>query len=68
MTIENRLTPAQAGYMELEGAKKDADCDKVEVEGGVSRELGCCNEYQPENPGVQEFRCGECEYLRPKTT
>lgn len=62
----NRMTAKQAGYMELSGAQKDADCRKVEVAGGISTELGCCNEFEPENKQVQQFRCGNCEYLRPK--
>ena len=52
----------QAGYMELEGAQKDADCSKVEIEGGVSSALGCCNEYQPQE-GSQEFRFGTCTFV-----
>ncbi len=52
----------QAGYMELEGATKDNDCTKVQVDGGVSSELGCCNEFSPQ-PGAQEFECGTCTFL-----
>ena len=48
--------------MELEGATKDADCSKVQVEGGVSSDLGCCNDFEPK-PGAQEFKCGNCSYL-----
>ncbi len=58
-----RLTAAQAGYMELSGAEKDAECRKVAVPGGVSKELGCCNEFQPESKYVKRFRCGDCEYM-----
>jgi hypothetical protein len=58
----NRLSAAQAGYMELEGAKKDGDCRKVEVKGGISKELGCCNEFQPEEKTTKRFSCGTCEY------
>lgn len=59
-----RLSAAQAGYMELTGAVKDADCRKVEVKGGISKELGCCNEFQPEKKSTKRFRCGDCEYLK----
>lgn len=59
-----RLTAAQAGYMELASAKKDADCRKVEVAGGISKELGCCNEFQPEARTTKRFRCGDCEYRK----
>lgn len=61
-----RLTAAQAVYMELQGAVKDADCHKVEVKGGVSSDLGCCNEYKPEAKETQRFKCGECKYLKEK--
>jgi hypothetical protein len=49
-------------YMELAGARKDADCSRVEVKGGVSTKLGCCNDFEYER-GPKEFRCGTCEYL-----
>lgn len=62
LTME-RINAKAAGYMELANAQKDGDCRKVQVFGGVSRELGCCNKFEPESEGVQEFRCGECEYL-----
>jgi hypothetical protein len=58
------MDAAAAGYMELDGATKDADCSKVEVEGGVSSALGCCNEFQPQ-PGTQQFSCGTCTFLAP---
>jgi hypothetical protein len=58
-----RLTAEQAGYMELSGAQKDGDCHKVQVDGGVSRELGCCNEFQPQSEQTQRFDCGDCEYV-----
>jgi hypothetical protein len=61
---EKRQTAKEAGYMELQGAAKDADCEKVRVDGGVSSELGCCNEFQPEFEGTQKFSCGTCEYKR----
>lgn len=59
------MTPSAAGYMELEGATKAGDCDKVEVEGGVSKLLGCCNEYKPQS-GAAQFRCGLCTHVREK--
>lgn len=61
-----RLSASAAGYMELRGAEKDADCKKVEVKGGVSRQLGCCNKFQPESSAVSRFQCGTCEYLISK--
>jgi hypothetical protein len=59
-----RISEVAAGYMELRGAKKDADCRKVAVNGGVSSELGCCNLFEADNEKVQEFECGQCEYVR----
>ena len=61
-----RLSAAQAGYMELRGAAKDADCRKVEVQGGISSELGRCNEFSPEATDTKQFRCGDCEYRKGK--
>ena len=61
-----RLTAAQAGYMELAGAQKDADCRKVAVDGGISSELGCCDEFQPEAKDTNRFRCGDCKYRKEK--
>jgi hypothetical protein len=49
----------QAGYMELDGATKDADCSKVEVEGGVASEKGWCREFEAQ-PGAQTINCGTC--------
>lgn len=62
MPANKRMTAAAADYMELDGAQKDADCQKVEVKGGVSSQLGCCNEFDP-NKAASQFRCGQCEYL-----
>ena len=59
----DRETSKEAEYMELRGARKDADCRKVEVKGGVSRELGCCDRFKPAGESVQRFRCGDCEYV-----
>ena len=62
--MAERLSPTEAGYMELAGAVKDADCEKVAVPNGVSTRLGCCNKFEPQSKSVQEFRCGECEYVK----
>ena len=61
--MANRISAAAAGYMELQGAQKDADCKEVEVKGGVSTRLGCCNEFKPQDASVQQFRCGMCKYV-----
>ena len=60
---DDRVSEKQAGYMELAGAEKDADCEKVKVPGGVSAKLGCCNYFEPESKSVTEFRCGTCSYV-----
>lgn len=57
-----KMQADQAGYMELDGATKDADCSKVQVDGGVSSDLGCCNEYSAQE-GSQEFKCGTCTFV-----
>ena len=57
-----KVSAKTAGYMELDGAKKDAGCERVNVEGGVSSELGCCNLFGPEK-SAKQFRCGTCEYM-----
>lgn len=57
-----RVSAESVDYMELNGARKDADCDHVAVKGGVSSQLGCCNDFDPER-GTQYFRCGTCEHL-----
>lgn len=59
-----RESAESAEYMELAGALKDADCVKVEVDGGVSSDLGCCDRFSPESKKVTKFSCGTCEYLR----
>lgn len=58
-----RESAKSAEYMELANAVKDADCHKVEVPGGISQELGCCDYFQPKDQGVQEFECGECKHV-----
>lgn len=62
--LAGRLTAAQAGYMELTGAKKDGDCHKVYVEDGISKKLGCCNEFNPQSSMTNRFRCGDCIFLK----
>ena len=57
---ETKVSQSHAGYMELSGAAKDADCEIVE--GRISTKLGCCNLFDPES-GAQEFRCGTCEFV-----
>lgn len=61
---DNRIPESKAGYTELAGAKKDGDCHKVRVAGGISKELGCCNYFQAESKQTQVFSCGTCEYER----
>ncbi len=61
---DHRMPAGQAGYMEITGAVKDGDCRIVNVPGGVSKELGCCNEFEPESLKTKRFRCGDCEYLK----
>ena len=63
MEQEKKVPSAAAGYMELTGASKDGGCRKVEVAGGVSRELGCCNLFHPEAKDTTRFSCGTCEYV-----
>jgi len=58
-----RISEREAGYLELPGAAKDADCEVVEVDGGVSSERGCCNSFGWKSRDVQGFKCGECKYL-----
>lgn len=64
---ERRLTAKAVAYMELSGAKKSGDCEKVAVAGGISKELGCCNVFQPRNTSVQQFRCGTCKFARDRS-
>lgn len=60
---KTRISEQQAGYLELPGAVKDADCEIVEVEGGVSSERGCCNSFGWKTEDVETFSCGECKYV-----
>lgn len=60
--MSSKISATAAGYMELEHAQKDGECEIVEVSGGISKKLGCCNLYKPQED-ADEFRCGECLYL-----
>lgn len=60
---DDRVAGENAGYMELEGAKKDGDCHLVRVHNGISKELGCCSIYEPRK-GADEFNCGHCIHER----
>jgi len=57
-----KVPEAQAGYMELAGAQKDGECQKVDVQGGVSLDKGCCNFFEPQDESTDQFKCGECKY------
>lgn len=57
-----RVSAQSAGYMELDGADKDGNCDLVDVPGGVSGERGCCNLFEPE-AGAERFACASCEHF-----
>lgn len=63
---DGRMGSTEAGYMELLGAKKDADCSKVFVASGISSELGCCNLFEPRFREAKQFKCGNCEYVKDK--
>lgn len=63
---DSRVSAEQAGYMELDDAQKDADCETVNVPGGVSSDRGCCNLFDP-NQGVQAFNCGNCEHVKEQS-
>ena len=63
---EARKSAKEAGYMALIGAKADADCAKVNVPGGISRERACCNLFEPETNQTIVFSCGTCEHQRQK--
>ena len=56
-----KINARAAGYMELEGAKKDGDCSVVDVPDGISRDKGCCNNFWP--PTAKKFSCGTCVYV-----
>lgn len=60
---DSRISAEEAGYMELDGARKDADCNHVKVPDGVSSVLGCCNDFDPVT-GARRFSCGTCDHVR----
>lgn len=60
---DKRHSATAAGYLELPGAKKDGDCLKVRVAGGVSMLLGCCNLFDYNESRKKDFRCGSCKHL-----
>lgn len=62
-----KIPAAHAGYMELKGARKDAECAIVDVRGGVSSHLGCCDLFDPK-PDADDFHCGDCIYVRGRGT
>lgn len=57
-----KISAESAGYMELTDAKKDGDCEIVSVPGGISKELGCCNLFKPEDSFTKKFSCGTCRF------
>ena len=61
---EQKVSAASVDYTELPGAVKDADCSHVEVKNGVSRTLGCCNDFEFKQGMPKQFRCGTCEYVQ----
>lgn len=67
MPTESRVSEQEAGYMELDGAQKDADCETVVVQGGISSQLGCCNLFDPQG-GAQVFSCGTCTHIENSST
>jgi hypothetical protein len=60
--MNKRIGEQAAGYLELDGARKDGDCSTVEVSGGISRDGGCCNNWTPESD-AKNFSCGTCEFV-----
>jgi hypothetical protein len=61
-----RANEHSAGYMELAGAQKDGECEIVEVEGGVSSKLGCCDLFWPKDDQTKVFSCGTCQFVEVK--
>jgi hypothetical protein len=58
---DTRASAEEAGYVELDGAQKDADCTLVS--GGVSSDKGCCNLWNSVQ-GAQIFSCGTCTKIK----
>lgn len=55
-----KMTPVEAGYLELDGATQDASCEIVD--GSISSDRGCCNAFRPQQ-GAQVFSCGTCAHV-----
>ncbi len=60
---DGRLTAFEAGYVEFPDAAKDGDCLRVFVDGGVSRDGGCCNVF--DKTDIVKFSCGTCTQIAP---
>ena len=58
-----KASEQEAGYLELTGAIKNAGCSKVNVAGGVSAELGCCNLFRLNEAATKKFSCGTCKFV-----
>ena len=61
--MASKVTAQSVDYMELPGAKKDAECSHVDVKGGVSGKLGCCNDFEWDHGTGKLFSCATCEYV-----
>jgi hypothetical protein len=62
---DGKMSGEQAGYIELDGAQKDADCMVVMVDGGVSSDMGICRQKFDPQDGATAFNCGSCNYVEP---
>lgn len=60
---DSRASAEEAGYLELDGAVKDSDCETVNVDGGVSSAGGCCNLWN-RVPAAKNFSCGTCTKIK----
>lgn len=58
-----KVSAESVDYTELPGANKDADCRHVAVKDGVSRKLGCCNDFEWQKGTGKLFSCGTCQYM-----
>src|SRR5579859_6501503 len=61
-----RVPADKAGYVELPGATKDGDCNVVAVQGGISLQKGCCNNFALGAGAPKEFKCGSCKFHTDK--
>ena len=59
--IGEKISEQISGYMELPGAVKDGGCLIVDVRGGVSKDLGCCNLFFWDG-SKKLFSCGTCKH------